>query len=132
MNLLPRLRYILEVCHPAAPTVQDVLDILTRISQHSTQTANKVIRCPRLMEAIFANFLPLSWKTPELKTGAVAYGQPVTAAMTCKDYLLCRKTHGCHLGELGHPPCMFAIDLSPSSLIMKFLTNFTGRFQSTI
>lgn len=92
MNILPRLRYIVEVCCPAAPTVHDTLNILTRISQHSTQAANEVIRCPRLMEAIFTNFLPLSWKTSELKTG-VAYGQPVAAAMRLVRAVCCAGRH---------------------------------------
>ena len=92
MNILARLRYILEVCCPAAPTVQDALDILTRISQHSTQAANDVIRCPRLMETIFANFLPLSWKMSELRSGVV-YGQPVAAAMRLVRAVCCAGRH---------------------------------------
>ena len=92
MSILPRLRYILEVCCPAAPTVQDVLDILTRITQHSTQSANEVLRCPRLMEAIFANFLPLSWKASELKSGTV-HGQPVSTAMRLARAVCCAGRH---------------------------------------
>jgi len=92
MSILPRLRYILEVCCPGAPTVQDVLDVLTRIAQHSTQSANEVLRCPRLMEAIFANFLPLSWNASKLKSGIV-YGQPVAAAMRLARAVCCAGRH---------------------------------------
>ena len=92
MSLLPRLRYILEVCCPAAPTVHDILDILTRISQHSTQAANEVFKCPRLMETIFANFLPLSWKTSDMQSG-VAHGQPVSAAMQLIRTVCCAGRH---------------------------------------
>ena len=92
MSILPRLRYILEVCSPAAPTVHDILDVLIRISQHSTQTANDVFKCPRLMEAIFANFLPLSWQTSDLSSGAV-YGQPVSAAMRLARTVCCAGRH---------------------------------------
>ena len=92
MSILPRLRYILEVCYPGAPAVHDVLDILTRIAQHSTQSANEVLRCPRLMEAIFANFLPLSWKASELKSGIV-HGQPVAAAMRLARAVCCAGRH---------------------------------------
>ena len=92
MSILPRLRYILEVCCPGAPTVQDVLDVLTRVAQHSTQSANEVLRCPRLMEAIFANFLPLSWNAFELKSGIV-YGQPVAVAMRLARAVCCAGRH---------------------------------------
>lgn len=92
MSILPRLRYILEVCCPGAPAVHDILDILTRITQHSTQSANEVLRCPRLMEAIFANFLPLSWKASELKSGVV-HGQPVAAAMRLIRAVCCAGRH---------------------------------------
>ena len=92
MNILPRLRYILEVCCPGASTVYDILDILTRITQHSTQSANEVLRCPRLMEAILANFLPLSWKASELKSGIV-HGQPVSAAMRLARVICCAGRH---------------------------------------
>ena len=92
MSILPRLRYILEVCCPGVPTVHDILDILTRITQHSMQSANEVFRCPRLMEAIFANFLPLSWKASELKSGIV-YGQPVAAAMRLTRAVCCAGRH---------------------------------------
>jgi len=92
MSILPRLRYILEVCCPGAPTVHDILDILTRITQHSIQSANEVLRCPRLMEAIFANFLPLSWKASELKS-EVVHGQPVAAAMRLIRAVCCAGRH---------------------------------------
>lgn len=92
MSILPRLRYILEVCCPGAPIVHDILDILTRTIQHSTQSATEVLRCPRLVEVVFANFLPLSWKASELKSGTV-YGQPVAAAMRLARAVCCAGRH---------------------------------------
>lgn len=95
MSILPRLRYILEVCHPSVLVVHDILDVLTRISQHSTQAANEVLRCPRLMETIFTNFLPLSWKMwkmSELDSDAV-YGVPVSAAMRLLRTVCCAGRH---------------------------------------
>ena len=44
MKLLPRLRYILEVVRPSPRVVQDVLQILTRISRHSLSSATEVTR----------------------------------------------------------------------------------------
>ena len=92
MSILPRLRYILEVCHPSVLVVHDILDVLTRISQHSTQAANEVLRCPRLVETIFTNFLPLSWKMSEPDSDAV-YGVPVSAAMRLVRTVCCAGRH---------------------------------------
>lgn len=91
MSILPRLRYILEVCHPSVLVVHDILDVLMRISQHSTQAANEVLRCPRLMETIFTNFLPLSWKMSELDSDAD--GVPVSAAMRLLRTVCCAGRH---------------------------------------
>ena len=44
------------------------------------------------MEAIFANFLPLSWNASELKSGIV-YGQPVAAAMRLARAVCCAGRH---------------------------------------
>lgn len=44
------------------------------------------------MEAIFANFLPLSWKASELKSGVV-HGQPVAAAMRLIRAVCCAGRH---------------------------------------
>ena len=42
MDLLPRLRYLLEVFHLPPPLVISVLEILTRIARHSTHAASRV------------------------------------------------------------------------------------------
>jgi len=47
MNVLPRLQYILEKWHPQAPTVLQILGILTRIVMNSTQLAYQVIKTTR-------------------------------------------------------------------------------------
>lgn len=44
------------------------------------------------METIFANFLPLSWKMSELRSGVV-YGQPVAAAMRLVRAVCCAGRH---------------------------------------
>ncbi len=42
MILLPRLRYILEVCQPPVEVITMILEILIVVSRHSSNTANKV------------------------------------------------------------------------------------------
>lgn len=42
MDLLIRLRYVLEVCRPAAPVVVEILEILIRIARHSLNSAFQV------------------------------------------------------------------------------------------
>ena len=84
MMLLPRLRYILEVCQPQEVVVVKILEILIRVVRHSLQTANEVImtsfiyllilllllllllllqvmKCPRLINLIIEWFLPSTW-----------------------------------------------------------------------
>lgn len=41
MTLLPRLRYILEVCRPQEGTAVKILEILIQISRHSLQSADE-------------------------------------------------------------------------------------------
>ena len=80
MMLLPRLRYILEVCQPQEVVVVKILEILIRVVRHSLQAANEVImtsfiyflllllllllqvmKCPRLINLIIEWFLPSTW-----------------------------------------------------------------------
>lgn len=42
MQLLPRLRYVLEVVRPSPQTVLDILEVLIRIARHSTSAATQV------------------------------------------------------------------------------------------
>ena len=42
MMLLPRLRYILEVCYPQDAVVTNILEILIRVARHSLQSAHEV------------------------------------------------------------------------------------------
>ncbi|XP_031566687.1 RNA polymerase II-associated protein 1-like [Actinia tenebrosa] len=83
MRILPRLRYILEVCRPSPTTVRSILSILTRITSHSTEAGHEVTKCPRLMESLFSNFLPISWKKVEQTMEDISdvYGVPLQEAM---------------------------------------------------
>ena len=64
MSLLERLRYILEVVRPPAPVVLNALSILIRIARHSQEATHEIIKCPRLMQTVITEFLPLaSWKS---------------------------------------------------------------------
>ena len=42
MQLLHRLRYIIEVCRPPALTVTEILEVLVRVARHSLGAADKV------------------------------------------------------------------------------------------
>ncbi|XP_037994029.1 RNA polymerase II-associated protein 1 isoform X1 [Motacilla alba alba] len=56
-----RLRYILEVVRPVPTVVLDVLHILTHIARHSTEACSQLLDCPRLIETIVREFLPIQW-----------------------------------------------------------------------
>lgn len=94
MRFLPRLRYILEVCHPASPVVLHILEILIRISRHSIEAAHCVAKCPRLLETILVQFVPSSWKARERSVATTdVYGYPLAEALKVFRVLCCTGKH---------------------------------------
>ena len=90
MRFIPRLRYILDVCHPSSPVVLDILDVLIRLARHSTEAAHAVAKCPRLLDTILVNFLPSSWKARESSvTVNDVYGYPLAKALKLFRVLCC-------------------------------------------
>ncbi|XP_071963478.1 RNA polymerase II-associated protein 1-like [Antedon mediterranea] len=81
MNVLPRLRYILEVVRPAADIVLNILTILIRIARHSPQSASEITKCPRLVGTVVTLFMPTtSWiRQGDLVTDV--YNYPVISAV---------------------------------------------------
>ncbi|KAM5235436.1 RNA polymerase II-associated protein 1 [Ctenodactylus gundi] len=80
-NLLPRLRYVLEVTCPGPTAVLDILAVLIRLARHSLESATRVLECPRLMETIVREFLPTSWAPVEGGSPPSLHGVPCAAAM---------------------------------------------------
>ncbi|XP_068195704.1 RNA polymerase II-associated protein 1 isoform X2 [Antennarius striatus] len=95
MKLLPRLRYILEVVRPSPRVVQDVLEIMTRIARHSSSSATQVLDCPRLMEMVLSEFLPISWTAPSSPLSPSVYGLPLASAMKMLRVLATSGRHAC-------------------------------------
>ncbi|XP_043404012.1 RNA polymerase II-associated protein 1 isoform X8 [Chelonia mydas] len=60
-QFLHRLRYILEVVRPVPAVVLDILDILTRVARHSSEACSQLLACPRLIDTIVREFLPIQW-----------------------------------------------------------------------
>uniref|UniRef100_A0A452IR58 Uncharacterized protein n=1 Tax=Gopherus agassizii TaxID=38772 RepID=A0A452IR58_9SAUR len=60
-QFLQRLRYILEVVRPVPAIVLDILDILIRVARHSSEACSQLLACPRLIETIVREFLPVQW-----------------------------------------------------------------------
>ena len=52
MSLLPRLKYILEVVMPQAPTVIHILQILVRVARHSVKLAYQVSPGPKVIKLL--------------------------------------------------------------------------------
>uniref|UniRef100_A0A8B9KKC3 RNA polymerase II associated protein 1 n=1 Tax=Astyanax mexicanus TaxID=7994 RepID=A0A8B9KKC3_ASTMX len=100
MQVLQRLRYILEVVRPAPGVVLDVLEVLIRIARHS---ASAILDCPRLMETVMSEFLPCSWAPPTSPAPPSLYGLPVSAAMKLLRVLASAGRHTCSriLNSLG-------------------------------
>ncbi|XP_022528268.2 RNA polymerase II-associated protein 1 [Astyanax mexicanus] len=103
MQVLQRLRYILEVVRPAPGVVLDVLEILIRIARHSASAATQILDCPRLMETVMSEFLPCSWAPPTSPAPPSLYGLPVSAAMKLLRVLASAGRHTCSriLNSLG-------------------------------
>ncbi|XP_007480203.3 RNA polymerase II-associated protein 1 [Monodelphis domestica] len=80
-QLLPRLRYLLEVTYPSSTVVQDILAVLIRVARHSLESATKVLECPRLIETLVREFLPSSWSPVEEGPISRLHGMPCAAAM---------------------------------------------------
>ncbi|XP_073494912.1 RNA polymerase II-associated protein 1 [Phyllobates terribilis] len=79
-----RLRYILEVVRPPASVVLQILDILTRVARHSAAACSQLLDCPRLMETVVREFLPMQW-TMAMETDdpapSILHGVPCATAM---------------------------------------------------
>nr|XP_020446761.1 RNA polymerase II-associated protein 1 [Monopterus albus]XP_020446762.1 RNA polymerase II-associated protein 1 [Monopterus albus]XP_020446763.1 RNA polymerase II-associated protein 1 [Monopterus albus] len=122
MKLLPRLRYILEVVRPSPRVVHDVLEVLTRITRHSSSSATQVLDCPRLMETVMSNFLPTSWTSPSLSFSPSVYGLPLASTMKLLRVLAASGRHVCarllnSLGVSEHLSCLLSAE--PSELLLE-------------
>ncbi|XP_059037198.1 RNA polymerase II-associated protein 1 isoform X1 [Mustela lutreola] len=80
-NLLPRLRYLLEVTCPAPSVVLDILAVLIRLARHSLESATRVLECPRLIETVVREFLPTSWYPMRAGPAPSLHRVPCAAAM---------------------------------------------------
>ncbi|XP_036153884.1 RNA polymerase II-associated protein 1 isoform X5 [Myotis myotis] len=80
-NLLPRLRYVLEVTCPGPSVVLDILAVLIRLARHSLESATRVLECPRLIETIVREFLPTSWSPVGVGPTPSLHNVPCAAAM---------------------------------------------------
>uniref|UniRef100_A0A8D2AQ27 RNA polymerase II associated protein 1 n=1 Tax=Sciurus vulgaris TaxID=55149 RepID=A0A8D2AQ27_SCIVU len=80
-NLLPRLRYVLEVTCPGPTVVLDILAVLIRLARHSLESATRVLECPRLIETIVREFLPTCWSPMEGGPTHSLHKVPCAAAM---------------------------------------------------
>lgn len=81
IKILPRLRYILEVMRPSPRIVHFIIEIITRLARHSTSSATQVLDCPRLIEVIVREFLPISWTAPSSSPPLSLYGLPQASAL---------------------------------------------------
>lgn len=80
-NLLPRLRYLLEVTCPGPSVVLDILAVLIRLARHSLESATRVLECPRLIETVVREFLPTSWSRMEVGPTPSLHRVPCAPAM---------------------------------------------------
>ncbi|XP_034827914.1 RNA polymerase II-associated protein 1 [Maniola hyperantus] len=80
-DILQRLFYILDTVKPSYNCVQYSLQILTRLSRDSIETANLIVQTDHLMKTIVANFLPSVSINFAFDPQSVYNGKPVLAAL---------------------------------------------------
>ncbi|KAI4900398.1 hypothetical protein NFI96_017778 [Prochilodus magdalenae] len=122
MQLLQRLRYILEVVRPAPRVVLDILQILIRIARHSTSAATQILDCPRLMETVMSEFLPCSWTPPTSPAPASIYGLPISMAVKLLRVLASAGRNACAriLNSLGgRERLSLLLAAEPSELLLE-------------
>ncbi|KAK3537597.1 hypothetical protein QTP70_016995, partial [Hemibagrus guttatus] len=122
MQLLQRLRYILEVVRPSPQTVLGILEILIRIARHSLSAATQILDCPRLMETMMADFLPCSWSMLTSPSPPSLYGLPVSKALKLLRVLGSAGRHACAriLNNLGGKERLSRfLSVEPSELLLE-------------
>ncbi|XP_017332587.1 RNA polymerase II-associated protein 1 [Ictalurus punctatus] len=122
MQLLQRLRYILEVVRPSPQTVLDILGVLIRIARHSTSAATQILDCPRLIETVMSDFLPCSWTPLTSPTPLSLYGLPVSTAVKLLRVLASAGRHACAriLSNLGGKERLSRfLSVEPSELLLE-------------
>ncbi|XP_053366569.1 RNA polymerase II-associated protein 1 [Clarias gariepinus] len=122
MQLLQRLRYILEMVRPSPETVLDILEVLIRIARHSTSAATQILDCPRLMETVIFDFLPCSWTPLTSSTSHSLYGLPVSRALKLLRVLAGTGRHVCAriLNNLGGKDRLSRfLSVEPSELLLE-------------
>ncbi|GAA6108680.1 RNA polymerase II-associated protein 1 [Tachysurus ichikawai] len=122
MQLLQRMRYILEVVQPSPQTVLALLEILIRIARHSVSAAIQILDCPRLMATVMANFLPCSWSVQTSPSPPSLYGLPVSKAMKLLRVLGSAGRHTCAriLNSLGGKERLSRfLSVEPSELLLE-------------
>ncbi|XP_022665431.1 RNA polymerase II-associated protein 1-like isoform X2 [Varroa destructor] len=85
MDILARIRYLLEVCQPDTGAVGAALGSLIRIARHSPEAAERIAKCPRLCSFIVTEYLPMfGWNTPRLLHGKLASSGGIPLAQALK------------------------------------------------
>ncbi|KAL1918961.1 uncharacterized protein VTP21DRAFT_2342 [Calcarisporiella thermophila] len=68
MNLLPRLRYLLDRCKLPDICNHQILEILLRIARHSPSSADMIAQVPKLLGALHQQFIDLTWPALEVSS----------------------------------------------------------------
>ncbi|XP_054707904.1 RNA polymerase II-associated protein 1-like [Uloborus diversus] len=83
IDILPRFNYILRVMRPPPKVCHLIIEICSRLAQHSEESASQVANHPDLLQYIFETFLPLQWNFVDCAklTHTVNYHYPAPGAM---------------------------------------------------
>ncbi|KNC73391.1 hypothetical protein, variant [Sphaeroforma arctica JP610] len=100
MQLLPRLRYLLEVA--AVPgLVEPILDILLAVGSHTPVMARQIVQCSRLVEYIHGEFVRVD-RPADTGSKRLPYGTPHVKALRLMTVLAASSSDVCeHLHQEG-------------------------------
>ncbi|GJJ71432.1 RNA polymerase II-associated protein 1 [Entomortierella parvispora] len=115
MSVLPRLRYILDVCQLPAHTNSQVLDILLSLVRTHAGAAKKVFECEGFIATLVRQFGTISW--PSEKTD-VELSCSVKAIAVLDTTIRSSKKHASAIIEEGHlEPLLRFLVLTPEPLV---------------
>ncbi|XP_039752229.1 RNA polymerase II-associated protein 1 [Pararge aegeria] len=80
-EILQRLFYIIDTVKPSYNSVQYALQILTRLSRNSTETANMIVHTEHLMKSILSHFVPSASINFTFDPKSIYKGRPVLSAL---------------------------------------------------
>ncbi|CAO3572459.1 unnamed protein product [Mortierella alpina] len=115
MNVIPRLRYILDVCQLPALANNQVLDILLTLVRTHPEAAKRVFECEGMISTLVRQFGAISWPSEK---NELELGCTVKAISILDTVIRSSKTLASAVIELGHlDPLLRFLVVTPEATV---------------